>query len=162
MSIANQLQETALKKGEIRSRYLFNKHKMNQFGLPEYGKDKVSDLIDNVIAGTGSQDLLKSGFGVETATGEQYTIADIHQQAITLAMEEFTKSWDAGDIRPGTENIIFPQIVDKYVLEIVGPAPKARAIRAKGGQVIKKKKGSIINESVQEKTTGEVLRELKG
>ena len=46
------------------------------------------------------------------------------------------------------------------VLNLVGDNPVTS--KAKGGQVIKKKKGSMIDEPVKQQTTAEVLQELKG
>ena len=51
---------------------------------------------------------------------------------------------------------------EKYIKQIVGESPSAKLLKAKGGQVIKKKKGSMIDEPVKQQTTAEVLQELKG
>ena len=110
----------------------------------------------------GGQQLLDAGYGVEATDGTMYITEDLQNQAQALATEEFLKQWDAGDIRIGTEQIVYPQIVEKYIKQIVGESPSAKLLKAKGGQVIKKKKGSMIDEPVKQQTTAEVLQELKG
>ena len=162
MTIAGKLREDELKQEAINAQYLANQRKLNQFNIGEYTEDNVRTFINNIITGMGGKELLDAGYGVLATDGSMYTTEDLQNQAQALATEEFLKQWDAGDIRIGTEKIVYPQIVEKYIKQIVGESPKAQLLKAKGGQVIKKKKGSMIDEPVKQQTTAEVLQELKG
>jgi len=162
MSIAGKLREDELKQEAINAQYLANQRKLSQFDIAEYSEDNVRTFINNILTGMGGAELLRAGYGVQATDGTMYTTEDLQNQAQALATEEFLKQWDAGDIRIGTEKIVYPQIVEKYIKQIVGESPSAKQLKAKGGQVIKKKKGSMIDEPVKQQTTAEVLQELKG
>ena len=162
MTIAGKLREDELRQEAINAQYLSNQRKLNQFNIGEYTEDNVRTFINNIITGMGGKELLDAGYGVLATDGSMYTTEDLQNQAQALATEEFLKQWDAGDIRIGTEQIVYPQIVEKYIKQIVGESPSAKQLKAKGGQVIKKKRGSMIDEPVKQQTTAEVLQELKG
>ena len=162
MTIAGKLREDELKQEAINAQYLANQRKLSQFDIAEYSEDNVRTFINNILTGMGGAELLRAGYGVQATDGTMYTTEDLQNQAQALATEEFLKQWDAGDIRIGTEKIVYPQIVEKYIKQIVGESPSAKQLKAKGGQVIKKKKGSMIDEPVKQQTTAEVLQELKG
>ena len=69
------------------------------------------------------------------------------------------EAYDAGTETKDTVNQNWINYVAAEALKLIGENAE---VRAKGGQVIKKKKGSMIDEPVKQQTTAEVLQELKG
>ena len=163
MAIAGKLRQDELAESEIEAKYLYQKNKLEQekreMGLTStISRDNFINLLEDKF-GQGSG-YVKAGKQIYNPdTDITYNITELQKLAINNALPIMKEAYDAGIETKDTVNQNWINYVAAEALKLIG---ENATVRAKGGQVIKKKKGSMIDEPVKQQTTAEVLQELKG
>ena len=163
MTIAGKLRQDELAESEIEAKYLYQKNKLEaekrEMGLTAtISRDNFISLLEDKFAqGAG---FIKAGKQIYNPdTDIEYNITELQRLAINNALPIMKEAYDAGTETKDTVNQNWINYVAAEALKLIG---ENAIVRAKGGQVIKKKKGSMIDEPVKQQTTAEVLQELKG
>ena len=163
MSIAGKLRQDELAESEIEAKYLYQKNKLEQekreMGLTStISRDNFINILEDKFGqGTGFVKAGKQIYNPDTDIA--YNITELQKLAINNALPIMKEAYDAGTETKDTVNQNWINYVAAEALKLIG---ENATVRAKGGQVIKKKKGSMIDEPVKQQTTAEVLQELKG
>jgi len=146
---------------------------LDQYGItwkPDYGVTAamVKELIPSGMGKAITMDRVSDWLITPEGSKVTYSMTDILNLAYDKAKKEVDDLVKAENItgtplwNENMANAEFARLFRRKIEEIVGKNPTAVLRKAAGGQIIKKQTGSMIDTPIQEKTTGEVLRELKG
>ncbi len=161
MSIAGVLRKDELAESQIEAQYLYQSAKAKDMGLTD--KYERADALNTLQDVFSSQDLgfINAGDKIKNVTTDKvYNLEKLVDLAAKAAWTKFKADYDDGKLPKDLVNQSWNSYVAIEVLNLVGDNPVTS--KAKGGQVIKKKNGSMIDEPVKQQTTAEVLQELKG
>jgi hypothetical protein len=167
-TIAKQLMDRQIQQEEIEAKYLLNQSKSKEMGLTEefnQGTDGIvalESILSKNKAGSwkAGATILNIDNSTSPPTTTEWSWNKLFADSVNAAWDKFKTDYDMGKIDKDMVNQQWGIYVTKEMDNFLSGEIK---IKTKGGgQVIKKQAGSMIDKPVQEKTTGEVLRELKG
>ena len=121
-------------------------------------RDNFINLLEDKFGqGTG---FVKAGKQIYNPdTDITYNITELQKLAINNALPIMKEAYDAGIETKDTVNQNWINYVAAEALKLIGENAE---LELKVVKLLKRKKGSMIDEPVKQQTTAEVLQELKG